>query len=167
MMLRRTFLAFCGALAFTSASAASLPEPSGPVVLEVTGKIGVTNGPGVARFDQAMLEGLQSGIIRTSTPWHGRVVEFQGPYGAALLKAVEARGSSLVLTALNDYSAEVPVSDITRYNVIFAMKADNQYMRVRDRGPLMLIYPFDSQPELKSEVIHNRSVWQIKRIEIR
>ncbi|MFC6670829.1 hypothetical protein [Marinobacterium aestuariivivens] len=41
---------------------------------------------------------------------------------------------------------------------------NTEYMRIRDKGPLFLVYPFDSDPALRTEVIQNRSVWQIKHI---
>ena len=41
------------------AGAAELPEPQGPVILEVRGAIENTNGEGVAAFDREMLESLR------------------------------------------------------------------------------------------------------------
>ena len=39
-------------------------------------------------------------------------------------------------------------------------------MPVRDKGPFFVIYPYDSKPELKSQVYYARSVWQVKRLEV-
>ena len=44
---------------------------------------------------------------------------------------------------------------------------DGKPLSVRDKGPLFLIYPFDKNPELYNEKYFSRSVWQIKKIEIR
>ena len=68
--------------------------------------------------------------------------------------------------ALNDYAATVPIDDFAKFNVILAMKRDGQYMPVRDKGPLFVIYPYDSSPELKSQVYYARSVWQVKSLEV-
>lgn len=38
-------------------------------------------------------------------------------------------------------------------------------MSVRDKGPLWVIYPYDSDPALQSEVTYARSIWQLVRIE--
>jgi hypothetical protein len=80
--------------------------------------------------------------------------------------AVGATGQRIIAIALNDYSAEVPMEDAIKYNVILALKRDGEYMPVRDKGPLFVVYPFDSDPELKSQKFYSRSVWQISRIEV-
>jgi len=38
---------------------------------------------------------------------------------------------------------------------------------VRQKGPLWLIYPYDTNPEYKSEVTYSQSVWQLKSIDVR
>ena len=40
-------------------------------------------------------------------------------------------------------------------------------MAVREKGPLFVIYPFDADPSLFNEKYFNRSVWQVKAIEVR
>jgi len=39
-------------------------------------------------------------------------------------------------------------------------------MSVRDKGPLFVIYPFDSKAELKSEQYYSRAAWQVRSITI-
>ena len=151
----------------TGADAAQLARPTGPVLLTVEGAIGVTNADGRAEFDRAMLEGLRQRVTSTGTPWSEGVSEFRGPLGRALLEAVGATGELMVIRALNDYAMEVPVADFHRHDVILAMQRDGRALRVRDKGPLFVIYPFDEHPELDNEVFHSRSVWQVKSIEVR
>jgi hypothetical protein len=38
-------------------------------------------------------------------------------------------------------------------------------MSVRDKGPLWVIYPYDSD-DYRSEVIYSRSIWQLDRLEV-
>ena len=40
-------------------------------------------------------------------------------------------------------------------------------MPVRDKGPLFIIYPFDANPELKSQTYYSRSVWQVAKIVVK
>ncbi|WP_409522478.1 hypothetical protein [Nitrincola sp. MINF-07-Sa-05] len=155
-----------GLLLLPMAIADQLPAPEGRVVLTVSGKIQHHNQDGAAVFDQQMLERLEQHEVQTGTPWTDKVMTFSGPLGSALMEAVGAEGSTLRVTAINEYSAEVPVSDFAEFPVILALKADDQYLRVRDKGPLFIIYPFDSHPELNNEVYYTRSVWQIKAIEV-
>jgi hypothetical protein len=69
--------------------------------------------------------------------------------------------------ALNDYTSEVPIEDFARYHTILALKRDGEYMPVRDKGPLFIVYPYDSNPELKSQKFYSRSVWQVTRLVVK
>jgi len=151
----------------TPAQTAGLPPSGDKPVLTVSGRISVTNGDGTARFDRAMLEALGMVGFETTTPWYQGTVKFEGVPLERLMQAVGATGSRIVAVALNDYSAELPIEDVHRYNVILALKRNGEYMPVRDKGPLFIVYPFDNNPELKSQKYYSRSVWQVKRIEVR
>jgi hypothetical protein len=158
-----------GLLALTPglAAAGSLPRPSGTVVLTVSGRITNTNAGKTAEFDMAMLEALPGRTAKVSTPWAEGVNAFQGPLTRAVLEAVGAEGTKLRVTALNDYSAEVPVDDFIKFDVILALKKNDAYLPVRNQGPIFVIYPFDTNPTLYNEVYFGRSVWQVKSIEVR
>jgi hypothetical protein len=168
-MTRRMFLAATIGLSVgtTDAAAEPLAEPTERPILTVTGNIGVTNRAGAATFDRAMLEALGMVRFETTTPWYKGPVTFEGVPLKRLMDAVEARGTRVVAVALNDYTAEVPMDDVRRYNVILALKRDGEYMPVRDKGPLFIVYPFDSDPELRSQKYYSRAVWQIARIEVK
>ena len=150
-----------------AAGAASLPEPTDKPILTVTGKIAVTNKDGAAQFDRKMLEALGDASFSTSTPWYKETVKFEGVPLAKLLDAVGATGERIVSIALNDYSAEMPMEDARNFGVILALKRDGEYMTVRDKGPLFIVYPFDSNPDLKAQKYYSRSVWQVARIEVK
>ena len=153
--------------AAAGAGAASLPEPTDKPILTVTGKIGVTNKDGTAQFDRAMLEALGRASFSTSTPWYKEPVMFEGVPLAKLMDAVGATGDRIVSVGLNDYSAEMPMEDARKLGVILALKRDGIYMTVRDKGPIFIIYPFDSNPDLKMQKYYSRSVWQVARIEVK
>ncbi len=146
--------------------ARQLPQPEGNVILTVSGSIGSTTDGDVARFDRQMLEELGMTTVETATPWTEGVTRFEGVPARRLLEAVGATGSSVFATALNDYAVEIPVSDFMQHNVILAIKMDGKYLSVRDKGPIFVIYPFDSEPELRNDVIYDRSIWQVNRIEV-
>jgi hypothetical protein len=155
------------AAAARSAEAASLPLPTGKPILTITGRITVTNGPGVAEFDRPMLEALGTSGLETTTPWYNGAVRFEGVRMDRLMQEIGATGKTLIVYAINDYSVEVPVDDFSKFNVILALKRDGKYMSVRDKGPLFMVYPYDSMPELQHQRYYSRSVWQIARFEIR
>ncbi|WP_447042754.1 oxidoreductase [Vreelandella sp. H-I2] len=153
-------------IALVSSQAIALEAPEGPVILVVSGKVGQTNVGDEAHFDKAMLESLGQHETITHTPWHDGVIGFSGPLVRVILEAVDAEGEDIRVIALNEYSATVPISDFENYDVILAMQANGKALRIRDQGPLFVIYPFDQHPELLDEEIFSRSVWQVARIAV-
>ncbi|MFT8246918.1 molybdopterin-dependent oxidoreductase [Roseomonas sp. BN140053] len=154
------------ASAVTPAQAATLPQPAERPILTVTGKISTFNEGNSARFDRPMLEALGMSSFVTTTPWYTGPVRFEGVLMSKLLETVGSTGERVVATALNDYSTEIPISDFAQYGVLLALKRDGEYMTVRDKGPLFIVYPFDSRPELKRQQFYGRSAWQLARLSI-
>jgi len=111
-----------------------------------------------------MLEALGMITVETTTPWYKGATKFEGVPLDRLMRHVGARGSRLVAIALNDYQTEIPVKDLEDFGPILALKRDGEYMPVRDKGPLFIVYPFDSKPELKSQTYYGRSAWQVSRL---
>ena len=149
-----------------SAAAAPLASPQAEPILTVSGKIANTNDGAVARFDRQMLEALGTVTLRTMTPWYDHVVEFEGVSMKALMQHVGAEGTQVTATALNDYRGTIPISDFDSFEVILAMKRDGVDMPIRDKGPLFIVYPYDSDPELANGLYYSRSVWQVKELEV-
>jgi hypothetical protein len=145
-------------------SAHALSPVSGKVILTVSGAITNTNRASEAVFDRAMLEALGSDKVTTTTPWNSGPDQFEGIKLETLMEVLGATGSSVTAYALNDFTTRVPVSDFKRFHPIMALKRNGEYMPVRDKGPLFIVYPYDSDPELRQQVYYNRSAWQIARL---
>ncbi|MBD1204957.1 MAG: molybdopterin-dependent oxidoreductase [Rhodobacteraceae bacterium] len=167
MLVVRGLLCAGTVLAALEAAADPLPVPSGDVVLTITGSIAETNADDVARFDLAMLQDLTATRIETTTIWTEGPQVFEGVSLIALIDALGAEGSVIAASALNDYTVEIPLSDAIPGGPILAYAQNGEPLSVRDKGPLWVVYPYDSKPEYQSEVIYARSIWQVKRMEIR
>ncbi|MBM1170580.1 molybdopterin-dependent oxidoreductase [Microvirga arabica] len=154
--------AFVGA-----AYAASLATPTERPILTISGKISETNKDNTAQFDRKMLESMGLVTVETTTPWHEGRVKFEGVPLDKLMKQVGASGQRVIVVALNDYTTEIPIEDFAKFNVILAIKRNGEYMSVRDKGPLFVIYPYDSNPDLKSQTYYARSAWQVAKIDVR
>ena len=148
------------------AGAAGLAVPKDRPILEIAGSISTTNKDGAAVFDREMLESLGMETITTTTPWHKGQVTFEGVSMAKVMELVGAKGKTVKALALNDYVTQIPMEDFAKFGVILALKRDGEYMPVRDKGPLFIVYPYDSKPELKSQTYYGRSAWQLKRLEV-
>ncbi len=152
------------ALAGATPPAAEGLAPHGPFILTVSGAI---DAPSPVRFDLAMLRVLPGHTIRTTSPWTDGVATFRGPLLRTVLAAVGARGTTITARALNDYAAAIPIADARRYPVLLALTRDGEPLSRRDKGPIWIVYPQDSYPELKTPVVHQRWVWQLHRLEVR
>jgi hypothetical protein len=139
----------------------------GRVLLDVTGRLARPTGEGGARFDLAALDALPQGGFTTRTPWHDGPRRFTGVPGAALLAAVGAEGTEVVAIALNDYRVTIPVADFRDAGLIITTRVDGEPIPVRAKGPLWVVYPFDSDARLRNEVYFGRSIWQLRRLEFR
>lgn len=147
----------CLAVVFSGHSAAAQSD----VLLTVSG-----DGIETTRFDFEALEALPATSFSTTTTWTDGVVAFTGVLLSDLLASFEVTDGTLKATAANDYSVEVPVSDAVPGGPIVAYMRDGAPMSLRDKGPLWLVYPYDSKTEYQSEVIYSRSIWQLDRIEV-
>lgn len=146
---------------------AAVDAPTGPALLTISGDIATTNLDGKLVLDQKAFEALPFTTVRTETPWTDGMTTFEGVALSALLELAGAKGQTVHAVALNDYAVDVPVSDAANPNVIVAYRMNGETMRVRDKGPLWLIYPLSSEPELQSEETHSKMIWQIKELSIR
>jgi hypothetical protein len=150
----------------SAVQAGELAAPIGKVVLEVSGAITHTNRDGIAAYDVDMLEALESRTTVTTTPWYDGPRRFSGPLGQAVIDSIGATGTTLRVTAINDYVTDIPLADLMEYPVILATRLDGERMSVREKGPIFVIYPFDEAPELNNETYYGRSAWQVKSIEV-
>lgn len=167
MMRRRTLLRVGGAAALLAAGRAqALERPLGNVVLTLTGQLRNPNDGTAAQFDMPMLERLPQTSFNTRTPWYAQARQFTGPLLRDVLRAAGAHGSLLRAKALNDYRVDIPFEDAQRYDIVVARLLDGAPMPVRDRGPLFVVYPFDSSPELRNAIYYSRSAWQLRSIEV-
>ena len=144
----------------------ALDKPAGAPVLTLSGKISATNVDKKAVFDATMLAALPQHSFTTSTPWYKAPVKFTGPLLSDVLRAAKASGTTLRAVALNDYKVAIPAEDATRFKVIVARLIDDKPIPVREKGPLFVVYPFDSDSELRTTKYYDRSIWQLKAIEV-
>lgn len=125
-------------------------------------------GPGkTVQLDLAQLSALPQQQLHTQTPWYPAPRTFSGPLLEDVLKLVGAQGQTLEARAINDYKVSIPVSDAARFKPVLALQIDGKPIALRDKGPLFIVYPYDSDPQLRSSVYYSRSIWQLKSLEVR
>jgi hypothetical protein len=153
--------------ALAGSPAGALDAPAGKVVLTVRGALANPNENGAASFDLALLQTLPQHSFSTRTPWYSQPRKFSGVLLADLLAAVGARaGATITAVALNDYRVDIPADDVTRHGAL-AWLIDDKPMAVREKGPLVVIYPFDDRAELRTAVYYSRAIWQLRTLELK
>jgi hypothetical protein len=167
-MLSRLAAGIVAAALFAPAAfAQSLGSPSGDILLTVSGEIAVTNRDGTAVFDRAMLEALPVVEFTTTTTWTDGPQTFTGVGLHDLMETLGVEEGTLRAHAVNDYAVDIPVDDAVEGGPIIAYLLNGAPMSVRDKGPLWIVYPYDSNRDYRTEVIYSRSIWQLERMEVR
>lgn len=145
---------------------APLDRPSGKVILTVTGDLSVTNEAGKAEFDRDMLRHIAWRALDTTTIWTEGPQHFEGVPLKALADRLGIQDQDLMMAAINDYIVEIPYSDVAADAALLALDRNGIPMTVRDKGPIWVVYPYDTQPEYMTETYHARSIWQLASIEV-
>lgn len=146
------------------AVAQDIPAPTGDVILTISGEIDVTNVGETLQFDHATFDALADSEFETSTTWTDGIHRFRGLSLSTLTDLLALSDGTFLATAINDYAVEIPVSDARPGGPIIAYQIDGNVMSVREKGPLWIVYPYDSSPDYRTAVIHARSIWQLDRL---
>ena len=154
------------ALSTATLVSADIIQPKGEVILTISGSIAEGNVDGAAQFDMEMLQNLPSHSFVTSTIWTDGDQTFEGVELSVIAELVGFDGDTLSASAVNDYSIDIPATDAQPGRALIAFKRNGQPMSLRDKGPLWIVYPFDSSPDFQSETIYSRSIWQLNRIAV-
>ena len=165
-LLRRRFLLLGSASLLLTSLAHALDSPKGKVILTITGNIRFKNAGDQADFDMDMLAALPQHSFSTSNPWYKETKKFTGPLLRDVLAAVGAQGTTLKAVALNNFKVEIPAADTQQFQMVLARLLDDKPMPTREKGPLFIIYPFDTNTELHSARYYSRSAWQLRTLEI-
>lgn len=140
------------------------PAVDGPVLLTVGGDIAIPNQDDLAVFDRARLESLPQQTFTTSTNWTEGTQTFSGPALSDVLAAAGAGEGSITAIALNDYAVAIARSEIGEDAPIIATRIDGEPFSIRNKGPLWIVFPFDSDPVFQTELTYSLSVWQLAQL---
>jgi hypothetical protein len=157
--------AFCLLTGAAMSAPAELAKDTAKVILTVKSS-GVGNQVLEKQFNLAMLEALPQQTFTTMTPWDKSPIKFTGPLLRDVLGAAKASGKTIKAAALNDYATVIPVDDAYKFDVIVAHRMNGELIPVRTKGPLFIVYPYDTKPELRASTYYERSAWQLKSLSI-
>jgi len=167
IVIKHLIICFCAALILASPMTAQTATENGSdqegALLTVT----LETGESVS-FDRKTLDSLPQETFRTSTTWTEGIIEFSGP---ALRDVLEFAGvktdSSIVARAINDYQVVFEPHHIEDSIPIIATKLDGAPFSRRDRGPLWIVFPYDSSDDYRTEDVISLSIWQLVDLTVR
>lgn len=161
MCLSLSALVVAGSVAL----AGDFAVPKGDVLLTASGAITATNKDGTLQLDLDQMAALPQHSFTTSTTWTEGTPTFQGVLLKDYIADTGATGTTITLTALNDYKITMPMADVKDDGPLLAYLMDGKPMSLRDKGPVWMVYPYDANADYRTEVAYARSIWQLDRIE--
>lgn len=106
--------------------------------------------------------------LRMDTPWFASNSLFEGYHFRDILKSFNvSEDRTITVIAYNNYSVDIPVKDIYTYDMILANRHNGVKMTLRNKGPFILLYPFNVRKELATAAYYTKCPWQIKKIVIK
>lgn len=180
-MQRVTLAAFTGLLFSALFGGVVVAQEAGsdePTILtlitaenEVIGELTETD---LLKFDQV--------TIWTENEFVDGMAEFTGPLVRDVLKLYDDDAEMsetaaeemavdderiYIMTAVNEYSVEIPAEDFVKYDVIFAMSQDGEKFSLRTKGPIWVIYPMSDHSEIRDRMLNDRLIWQLASVAIK
>jgi hypothetical protein len=158
-MRKRNFLGLITASLACSVVQGQADEP----VLTLDGDI---QGQHLVTLQSSDLSALPQISFKTKTPWTEGVARFSGPALSTVLEKFGAGSGTLRLTAVNNYKIDMARDMVLSGAPIIATELNGKPFSRRDKGPLWIVFPYDSKPEYRSELIYAVSVWQLIQITV-
>lgn len=158
-MLKRTFLSLAAAaMVFVGASDPAWAEDP---ILTVND---LAKGTSVA-FTRTELLALPQRSFDTGTIWSDGVDTYAGPTLAGVLAAAGVEQGNLRLHAVNDYNVNFPAERVEDEAPILAIEINGEPFSMREKGPIWVVFPFDDNPDYKTEDTFALSVWHLDQID--
>ena len=127
----------------------------------------IRSADGVSRsVTMAELEAMPKVGFTTKTVWTEGPHHFTGPSLKAVLQAAGAQGTTISARALNDYTIQIPFDTLEDDAPIIATRIDGEHFPRREKGPLWIVYPYDSARKYQAEMVYGRSIWQLSDLSV-
>lgn len=162
IFLMTTFLALLTAIASAIGPSAARTQEH-PVLSVIT----TDDGAQVeTKFSMSDLEMFEPMRFVTSTIWTDGEITFEGVEMEKLLDHLSIHKGTLELIAINDYFIQIEVDELRDTQGLLAYRQNGAPMSKRDKGPLWLVFPYDSDVKYQSETFYSRSIWQLSKIKV-
>lgn len=143
-----------------------IPTPKGPVILSLTGKIGVTNVDDRLDFDIEMLEQIGMVEYQVDDREYNRTVTLRGPLLKDVLSLAQIKPDSqqLFAEALNKYTIIIPL-EVLKWPVMIATWRDGDRLPFEEKGPIQIAFP-NKLYDIDALKYERMWVWHLRTITV-
>ena len=142
---------------------------SNPLVADEAAVLTVVeaNQPTPIKLSLDAIKAMGRTEISTATPWTDGVQHFTGITGAEFVKSLKVTGGAVTAIAANDYQVTIPWDVLASDSTLIAYERNGEPMSVRDKGPLWIVFPFDSDAKYLTATYKSYSIWSLTSVEFR
>lgn len=146
----------------------AVAKPTGKVVLTVTGGIAETNSDKGLELDMAMLEGIGTKLYDGTDPWLGKK-KYTGVVIADILKFAGAPKdvAEVVVIAKDGKKVTLKAEDVDKYPIMLATQDGGKAIGSGLGGPVKLVFPFTTYPELEKMYTKDDWNWYVVTLEVK
>jgi len=141
-----------------------LPLPTGRVILDI---VDSEQPDKVVALDMAGIESVGVTSFTTTTYWDDGAQTFEGVLLRDLLARAGVTGETVEASALNEYSADIPMDMVRSLDILIATRWNGERMPIRTRGPLWIVFPFQDLEDEVAVKARFMSVWQLRRLTVK
>jgi hypothetical protein len=114
----------------------------------------------------ADLEKLPLTEYTTYDPYEKRRVHYKGVLLRELVGRYADPGVQAVrLLAVDDYRITLTRPEWTRWDILLATQMDGRHLSRREKGPVKIVFPYDTAKDIDHKVYDPKWIWQITQIE--
>lgn len=161
-------LAVCAALLMIGSTVMAAPKPQDKVALTVEGAITNTNSDKGLELDMAMLEGIGMSVYDGKDPWLG-TKKYSGVLISDILKFAGATGNvvEVVTVAKDGKEVVIKIDDVNKFPIMLATKDNNKAIGTGVGGPIKLVFPYTTHPEVEKVYPKDEWSWYIVTIKVK
>ncbi|GLQ32964.1 hypothetical protein [Litoribrevibacter albus] len=115
-------------------------------------------------LSQAQLKDLTHDTLTTITPWTDKPQVFSGISIASLMKHFDIHATKAYAKALNDYEVEINLNQALAAGAFIVSHVNGEPMKVRNKGPFWIIFPWSDHPHLIERKYQDWSIWQLTEL---
>lgn len=115
-------------------------------------------------LSQEQLKALTQETLTTITPWTDSPQVYSGINLRSLMEHYQIQATKAKAKALNDYQVEVDLQQAIAAGAFIASHQDGKPMKLRNKGPFWIVFPWSDKPNLMDRKYQDWSIWQLNEL---